>query len=101
MALVLGIDAAWSAKNPSGVALVATGPNQPLLIRAAPSYQDFAQGTPPEDCGTQIDPHNSLAELLTEAQRIGGETVSVIAVDMPVALSPVRGRRCCDNAISK
>ena len=47
MGLALGIDAAWSLKNPSGVALVATGPNRPRLIRAAPSYEHFVHGAPP------------------------------------------------------
>jgi predicted RNase H-like nuclease len=101
MGLVLGIDAAWSSKNPSGVALVATGPNRPRLIRAAPSYEHFVRGAPPEDWGERIDPRASLAELLIEARRISGETVSVITVDMPVALTPVRARRCCDQEISR
>jgi predicted RNase H-like nuclease len=35
------------------------------------------------------------------AEEIGGSSVSVIAVDMPLAHEPVRARRCCDNAISR
>lgn len=101
MGLVLGIDAAWSSKNPSGVALVATGPDRPRLVRAAPSYGHFVLGSRPEYWGERIDSRASLAELLAEAQGVAGEAVSVIAVDMPVALTPVRAPRCCEKAISK
>jgi predicted RNase H-like nuclease len=100
MTLILGIDAAWSRKNPSGVALVATGPNRPRLVRAAPSYEHFIRGTPPEHWGERIYTQVSLAELLAESQRIAAEDVGVIAVDMPVAHTPVRAPRCCDRAIS-
>ena len=51
---VLGIDAAWTKHNPSGVALVAKDQAQPStwrLIAAEPSYEHFlaraAGGTPP------------------------------------------------------
>jgi predicted RNase H-like nuclease len=101
MALVLGIDAAWSAKNPSGMPLVATGPDKPRLIRAAPSYEHFMEGAPPENWNVRINSLSSLPELLAEAKSIGGEEVNVITVDMPVAREPVRARRCCDIAISK
>jgi predicted RNase H-like nuclease len=101
MTLILGIDAAWSRKNPSGVALVATNPNRPRLIRAAPSYEHFVRDTPPEDWGAPSDSCANLCQLLVEAQKIAGEPVSVITVDMPVAQSPVRKRRCCDIMISK
>ena len=38
---VLGIDAAWTTKNPSGVALVAETSNGWELIRVAGSYSEF------------------------------------------------------------
>jgi predicted RNase H-like nuclease len=100
MGLVLGIDAAWSPKNPSGVALVAAGQDIPRLVRAAPSYEHFMRNAPPDQWGERMDSHLALPELLAEAQRIAGEAVRVIAVDMPVALTPVRSRRRCDKAIS-
>lgn len=101
MTLVLGVDAAWSPKNPSGVALVAVGRDRPRLIRAAPSYGHFVQASPPERWSEQIDTRISFGELLAEAGRIGGEDVGVVAVDMPVAHTPVREPRSCDKAISK
>jgi predicted RNase H-like nuclease len=58
------------------------------------------RGAPLEQWGERIDSRAALPELLAEAQRVAGEAVSVIAVDMPVALEPVRHRRCCDKAIS-
>ena len=41
MRSVLGIDAAWTIKNPSGVALVAEIDQEWKLIRAAGSYSEF------------------------------------------------------------
>jgi hypothetical protein len=39
---VLGIDAAWTVKNPSGVALLKWFPNsKPELVRAGRSYDEF------------------------------------------------------------
>lgn len=43
----------------------------------------------------------TVAELLDAAGRIGGTRVDVIAVDMPVATTPISGRRAADSAISK
>ena len=44
MTTVLGIDAAWTAKNPSGVALVSRQGGQWMCRGLAPSYLDDADG---------------------------------------------------------
>jgi len=99
MACVLGIDAAWTAHNPSGVALISTEP--PKLIRALPSFEDFIVNTEQHDWGRQHDFRASLEDVMREAEAISGSDIGVIAVDMPIAHQPVRVRRRCDTAISK
>jgi predicted RNase H-like nuclease len=79
----------------------ASGRDRHRLIRAAPSYEHFVHSAPRRDWGERINPNASLTKVLTEAERTTDESVSVIAVDMPVALRPVRARRRCDKSISK
>jgi predicted RNase H-like nuclease len=86
MSLVLGIDAAWTAKNPSGIALVSTETDPPKLIRASPSFEDFMLGTKPDAWCGKHEPQASLSEVLSKAAEIAGGAVTVIAVDMPVAM---------------
>ena len=100
MAHVLGIDAAWTTKNPSGVAFVSTD-GRPKLICAAPSFEDFILGHKPRAWGGNHDFRVSLGDVLAKAKEIRGGAVTVIAVDMPLGHEPVRARRSCDSAISR
>lgn len=100
MSLVLGIDAAWSVQNPSGVALVSAETN-PRLIRAAPSFEDFFLGTASDAWCGKHEFRASLSDILNKASEIGGGEVTVISVDMPLALEPILARRCCDTVVSK
>lgn len=104
MTSVLGIDAAWTQKQPSGVALISDDPNGGwCLVHAAPSYRSFiARAAGPGDA--EARPSGSppvAAELLNAARLIGGESVGVVAIDMPLARSPIASRRVSDNAVSK
>jgi predicted RNase H-like nuclease len=101
MDCVLGIDAAWTNKNASGVALVVTDGGHATLIRAAPSFEDFILGTEPQAWRGHHDHRASLRDVLRKAEEIGGAPATVIAVDVPLAHEPVRARRYCDNAISR
>jgi len=101
MAYVLGIDAAWTLTNPSGIALVSTETNPPKLIWAAPSFEDFVLRTKPEEWCGKHDFRASLGNVLSAAKGLGARSIDVIAVDMPLAHEPVRGRRHCDHLISK
>lgn len=108
MTAVLGIDAAWSAKNPSGVALIKTKDDGRWeFVDVAPSYDSFialADGIP-IDWGDRLTGGNLAArinQLLTTAtELLGGERVTVIAVDMPLSREPIQGRRVADDAISR
>lgn len=98
MAVVLGIDAAWTATQPSGVALVRSRGRRWECVALAPSYECFigavdwrarpAGGAP--DC----------AALHAACIRLAGAAPDVIAIDMPLATRPIVARRAADNAIA-
>jgi predicted RNase H-like nuclease len=98
---VLGIDAAWTSRNSSGVALISTGRARPRLIRASPSFEEFVKGAGPGDWKPRHDFRASLGDVLAKAEEIGDGSVAVVAVDMPLSASTIRGRRFCDSQISK
>ena len=103
-ALVLGIDAAWTAHQPSGLALVQAARNRkPRLLAVARSYGEFlgiegasgldwqgrVSGAPPD-----------LPALLQTCLRVAGAAPQMIALDIPLGNRPFTGRRACDNAIT-
>ena len=100
---VLGIDAAWTAHHPSGIALVrhtAEGWRCELL---APSYDAFIEQASGHECnpeqkakGSRPDP---AALLRASRQRIGS-CIDCIAVDMPLAMTAITSRRAADTAIA-
>jgi predicted RNase H-like nuclease len=48
-----------------------------------------------------IDIRPDVSELLTAAAAMSGCPVSLVALDIPLALSPIVGRRVCDDEISR
>lgn len=103
---VLGIDAAWTATRPSGVALVVEeateGRGRWALRAVAPSYDHFlalGRGAPCDGVAGGSVP--DAAALLAAAQRIAGTAVSLVAIDMPLSHEPITGRRPSDNAIAR
>ena len=106
MTSVLGIDAAWTAGEPSGVALIHAGSDRRWeCVALAPSYDSFigiADGNPvrwdqPPKAGCP-----EPKRLLTAAERLlGGERVTVVSVDMPMSHERIAGRREADRAISR
>ena len=100
---VLGIDAAWTAHQPSGIALVQNTGSGWSCLAVAPSHEAFiaqASGQPwdPQQkaTGSRPDP----AALLQASQQLAGAEVSCVSVDMPLATSPITSRRAADPAIS-
>ena len=103
MRAVLGIDAAWTVTQPSGVALAEETLSGWRLVAVEASYQRFLarsrENEPPE-----ARPSGSLpnAEALLEAVRAYvGSSVDLIAMDMPLSREPITGRRASDNAVSR
>ena len=100
---VLGIDAAWTAHQPSGIALVQNTGSGWSCLAIAPSYEAFidqASGQPwdhkQKATGSKPDP----AAMLKASQQLAGAEVSCVSVDMPLATTPITSRRAADTAIS-
>lgn len=102
MTTILGIDAAWTATQPSGVAVVSSTACNWRLIFAGSSYRHLlAQAE--EDLISTSRPSGSVAEaaaLLAAAGKIAGAPVDLVAVDMPLSLQPITARRVSDNLVS-
>ena len=110
MASVLGIDAAWTDRNPSGVALVRTNPDQRWEhVALASSYDAFVELAGGDDIhgNVRLDKRprggNPEPERLLRAaeQLLGGERVTVVSVDMPLSNTRIARRREADRAISR
>lgn len=104
MPVVLGIDAAWTATEPSGVSLLEACDDRWRCVAVAPSYESFvaiANGTGidwrhPRFRGSKPDVNG----LLLASRTLAGAPVDLVALDMPIADSPFSCRRLADNAIS-
>jgi predicted RNase H-like nuclease len=102
---VLGIDAAWTEKEPSGVALVEGSQEGWRCVAVTPSYDSFlalAEGTP-VDWTTKIrGALPDVGRLVAAAETLlGGRQLTVVTVDMPLSTKPITGRRAADAAISR
>jgi predicted RNase H-like nuclease len=102
---ILGIDAAWTAARPSGVALLQQRGERWHCVALAPSYAQFVGAAASKAVDWHTRPPGAapdLAALLSASQQLlEGESVQVIAVDMPLSLEPIRGRRIADAAVSR
>jgi predicted RNase H-like nuclease len=99
----LGIDAAWTLTQPSGLALVGRDATGWRLIAAAASYRHFFAL---KDGGLALrerpigSPPDALSRL-ESATQLNGRAVDLVAIDMPLAHSPIRERRHSDNEVSR
>lgn len=105
MTAVLGIDAAWTTTNPSGVALVARDAGRWRCVALAPSYRSFldlAAGHAVDWLAQVILDSPPEPKALLHAARglLGGADVDVVTVDMPISTVAIVGRRLADDAIS-
>ena len=106
MTSILGIDAAWTDHNPSGVALIRTyAAGRWECVALAPSYAafiDLARGNTIRWDQRQKGGSPEPERLLKAAEQLlGCEQVTVVSVDMPMSLEPIDGPREADRAISK
>ena len=100
---VLGIDAAWTAHQPSGISLVQRTTSGWSCLAVAPSYEAFIAQTScrawdpgQKSTGSRPDP----SALLHASQQLTGAEVSCVSVDMPLVTTAITGRRAADTAIS-
>lgn len=90
MTVVLGIDAAWTAHNPSGLALATQDQGKWSLHSVWPSYADFLDA-----------PMLSAADLPDRVASLCGRYPDLIAVDMPLSDLPITARRAADREVSR
>ena len=105
MQAILGIDAAWTRNQPSGVALIQGKRGRWSVVCVAPSYDAFlaCAGGEPLDWRAQRFSGSApdVAALIEAARRLASAEVSIVAIDMPVSKVPFESRRAADMAISK
>ncbi|MCZ2115919.1 MAG: DUF429 domain-containing protein [Anaerolineae bacterium] len=105
MKTVLGIDAAWTPGNPSGVALVQGVGRKWKCLGVAPSYESFislADGRPVDWKMNRFDgTPPDVSRLLQAARELAKREVDLVAIDMPVSNARITGRRRADNRVSE
>jgi predicted RNase H-like nuclease len=105
MTIILALDAAWTATEPTGVALVASYEAGWRCVAVAPSYDSFlglADGVPvlwAEGPFPGCVPN--IPKLLEAAQFLAKSPVDLVTIDMPIGTFPITARREADNAISR
>jgi predicted RNase H-like nuclease len=101
MRIVMGIDAAWTAKHPSGVALAVQHDGQWLLRSVAPSYEAFITSAQGAANPTPQPAAVTAGMLIASATALAGKAPDLVAIDMPLSHEPIKGRRAADSAISR
>jgi predicted RNase H-like nuclease len=104
MDIVLGIDAAWTESQPSGVALVRRRQSRWECLAVAPSYSSFLQASRGVDFSWQeraaVD-RPEVDQLITAASHLAGGEPTVVSIDMPIATIEITGRRAADREVSR
>jgi predicted RNase H-like nuclease len=102
MRVVLGIDAAWTDKNPSGVAVATEEAEGWRLKGAFPSVEHFLAEAHKKPAPERPSGGVGHARALLEATRaMAGRLPDLVAIDMPMALEPITTRRASDDALSR
>jgi predicted RNase H-like nuclease len=113
MEAILGVDAAWTEGEPSGVALIEGEGEVWRALAVAPSYASFIglceSGGEEKPKGVAVDwgaarfagQWPCVAEWVEAASRLTASPVRVVAVDMPLSTVAFSTRREADNAISR
>ncbi len=105
MKAILEIDAAWTANNPSGVALVRGKGKKWQCLAVAPSYESFVALADDGQVNWQKKEfkgsHPDVSRLLVAAEKLAGKPVDLVAIDMPVSRKKITSRREADDQISR
>jgi predicted RNase H-like nuclease len=105
MTTILGIDAAWTARQPSGVSLVQGNLGHWRVLCVAPSYSAFigaGRGIAIDWAVRPVGGHMPpFADFLGAARNLGANYIDIVALDIPLARTAITSRRQSDSAISK
>ena len=98
--VVLGIDAAWTENQPSGISLLASKDDEQCkILRLGDSYENFLE----KRQHLTVKPKGSkpeITKIIKNCEALG-YSVDAIAVDMPLSNELITKRRSCENEISK
>jgi predicted RNase H-like nuclease len=99
---VLGIDAAWTDHQLSGVALAVEEVSGWRLVASDSSYADFLVRSSAAVDGPPVAAKSAApAQLILACERLCGVAPAVVAVDMPLSMEKIQGRRVSDAEVSK
>lgn len=103
MRSVLGIDAAWTASQPSGLALVEQARGGWTLRAIGASYAHFHASAldPRPDIARPVGSRPDAEALLATCRALTGRTPDLVAIDMPLSRGQILGRRVSDIKVSK
>lgn len=97
MEAVFGIDAAWTERHPSGIALIVREGSRWRCVAVHASQEEFTAAA-----GHDPVPGLEASALLRASEELlDGGTVAAVACDMPLSLQPITGRRAADNETSR
>lgn len=100
MNAILGVDAAWTPRHPSGVALVKQGVTGTWeCIELAGSYSEFLEksGMPADGIRDPLP----IQQVLRLSERRCGGPVRLVAADLPLSTQRITKRREADNEVSR
>jgi predicted RNase H-like nuclease len=101
---ILGIDAAWTAHHPAGVALVKVPKRgRPRLLRVARSYEEFCGMENNDGVDWSAKVHGSepnIPTLLRVCEKIAGAEPNVVALDIPIGPQFITRRRAADKMVT-
>ena len=101
---MLGVDAAWTAHQPSGLALVQRQGECWRCLALAPSYASFialADGVAVDWSARAEGSRPNMGALLEAAEQLAGACVDLIAFDMPLSKEPIARSRQADRDVSR
>lgn len=96
---VLGIDAAWTDHEPSGVALLIRRGARWQAVSIAASYEQFCDdNSKVSRCAVSVIDVPRLLSVCNP--QLEGAKLTVVAVDMPLSIERINGRRLADRKVS-
>ena len=102
MPAILGIDAAWTVSNPSGIALIQNLNGVWRCVQVCPDAKSFIEAAfGPQVWLTTYTMTALVTQILAAADALAHEPVTVVALDLPLSRQPIRTRRVADDATSQ
>ena len=99
MRYVLGIDAAWTNKEPSGVALLKVDNHNIIeAVKLARSYEEFYKNQ--IDWNTFIAGSKPDFPTILNYSKVQGWDIDLVALDIPLSPEAINGRRVADQQVS-